>query len=933
MRDKLLKYSVIGAIASLMSCQVLFNLAQSAPVVSVNQAQHGRHTSANASYHKYLNDRLDNFSGGAAVNYSTATTTKDGLMAKEDKVKTDNTSRTYNPMAYGAYGDGTTHPISGAYTLEAAKSKWSNISTIITTTNHETDWCATMSAAKDALANNATLVIDKMFFVGGDTVTVESVSGINSNTIRISGTATRNTGFITDTDTVILKLLQLSGVIVENIILDNSRGIGTAANTSIGLQIGDTSHPVGSAEIINVTSRWLGTGIDIRNASYTNIEAPRIFSPSYYGIVIQNLDNPDAGDISITNGTLAGDPSGGSLAGIYQLSSGGLRLSNNKTQYFNNGIQLVTDTGIATGILQIIGNSVENFFNYAINLLNSGAGSTWVETQIQNNQIGTHQVGAQGIIVDGLTSFDISNNTGYASATGAEFLRVKNSSGGNIGANAFSNYSTGVITESTVTNTRVAPQVGVDSGISLVNQSTGVIDMGNNSLMVRGELTSSAAAPLAFVDVKGSFSGGEGSFVAFENEYVGTNGVPFLARKSRAGGAALSGDFGGTYRHQFHNGTSFVTRADLASKLLDASTGEATLYFATHNVNEGTIRVGLGLDEKQNIRVATALPTVGANNGAELNLLLTNSSSSPSTGITDFVALRGTDISGAGTTGLEIKTEDNKVWKFGTALTFPDNTTQTTAATSTSSGTAGLVQLADGSGGFTSNANLYVSGNTLIVPSSFLIGSLTSTSSTTALRADQGKVISDRIPAITAYAIPRSTSAGTAYEASPMYYNATGIGIGTATPITLSDIYSTSAAGAQLTIRDSVTSAGGGGVLNLRHQAASDNYAAANDRLGQISFGSRSSGGISRNGVTLAVYADENYGDSAIASHLRISTATTGATTPTERVRIKSTGVVRFIPQAAPASCELGDCYFDSTSNKLTCCTTAGTPGTWTAAW
>ena len=43
------------------------------------------------------------------------------------------------------------------------------------------------------------------------------------------------------------------------------------------------------------------------------------------------------------------------------------------------------------------------------------------------------------------------------------------------------------------------------------------------------------------------------------------------------------------------------------------------------------------------------------------------------------------------------------------------------------------------------------------------------------------------------------------------------------------------------------------------------------------------------------------------------------STASTERVRIKSTGAVRYIPMATPASAEAGDVYYDSTSNKLRC--------------
>jgi len=49
-------------------------------------------------------------------------------------------------------------------------------------------------------------------------------------------------------------------------------------------------------------------------------------------------------------------------------------------------------------------------------------------------------------------------------------------------------------------------------------------------------------------------------------------------------------------------------------------------------------------------------------------------------------------------------------------------------------------------------------------------------------------------------------------------------------------------------------------------------------------------------------------------------TLSTGGSGGTERVRIKATGQVRFVPLAAdPAGAEAGDVYYNSTSNKLKC--------------
>lgn len=59
-------------------------------------------------------------------------------------------------------------------------------------------------------------------------------------------------------------------------------------------------------------------------------------------------------------------------------------------------------------------------------------------------------------------------------------------------------------------------------------------------------------------------------------------------------------------------------------------------------------------------------------------------------------------------------------------------------------------------------------------------------------------------------------------------------------------------------------------------------------------------------------------GSGSYAGHLSIWTRPPASGNQEERVRIKSTGQVRFIPLAAdPAGAEAGDVYYNSAVNKL----------------
>jgi hypothetical protein len=85
-----------------------------------------------------------------------------------------------------------------------------------------------------------------------------------------------------------------------------------------------------------------------------------IYDNSNGGIVFGNSTNPDSGDSSISECVILNWSYPGTLAvAVQQLSSGGLRLVNNKINSFVQGYQLSLAPGAATGDLIITGNSFE----------------------------------------------------------------------------------------------------------------------------------------------------------------------------------------------------------------------------------------------------------------------------------------------------------------------------------------------------------------------------------------------------------------------------------------------------------------------------------------------------------------------------------------------------------------------------------------------
>jgi lysophospholipase L1-like esterase len=258
-------------------------------------------------------------------------------------------------------------------------------------------------------------------------------------------------------------------------------------------------------------------------------------------------------------------------------------------------------------------------------------------------------------------------------------------------------------------------------------------------------------------------------------------------------------------------------------------------------------------------------------------------------------------------------------------LKFPDSTTQTTAAKLSAGGVGDTyIQITDGTGGFTRDTNLYMTGS-LVNTADIKINGGTG-------GAEFWNTIYTKYPLGSGSTVQRVNAAGTATEDSQITSNSTGVGINTASPKNNLDIYSSTATPIAL-IRDERTTAGAGGGLRLFHNNATGGYPSSADQLGFISFGGFNATPTARSGAVINSLASETWTSSTNAADLLFKTTITGAISPTERLRIKSTGAVKFVPQAAPSSCEEGDCYWDSTSHKLTCCTTAGTPGSWAAAW
>jgi hypothetical protein len=159
-----------------------------------------------------------------------------------------------------------------------------------------------------------------------------------------------------------------------------------------------------------------------------------------------------------------------------------------------------------------------------------------------------------------------------------------------------------------------------------------------------------------------------------------------------------------------------------------------------------------------------------------------------------------------------------------------------------------------------------------------------------------------------------------AVSASVIYDTGTNVGIGTATPTSLLEMYSASAANFTVfgdgptnitTARNSTDTSGANLVLRkARGTTASRTAVASGDTMGTLFF-SAYGGTSNRNIATIVGTVGTYTSDTDISSNLIFNTTPTGSVTPTERMRIDSSGNVgigtsaplgRFTSERAAAS-------------------------------
>lgn len=131
-------------------------------------------------------------------------------------------------------------------------------------------------------------------------------------------------------------------------------------------------------------------GIESVNAMALTVDACYFSGHQSAGVVICNRYQHDAGDSTISACVFSN--AGTAAVGIFQYSSGGLRVVNNKILSGAIGIKQALDPGVQTSDLLVVGNSFEGQSTAAIEFSQSESTSRFSNIVICGNQFALHPI-------------------------------------------------------------------------------------------------------------------------------------------------------------------------------------------------------------------------------------------------------------------------------------------------------------------------------------------------------------------------------------------------------------------------------------------------------------------------------------------------------------------------------------------------------------
>ena len=292
------------------------------------------------------------------------------------------------------------------------------------------------------------------------------------------GTRITSTSATTD-----LITLAAHGCVVQHLAIDNLATGDATAGSAILVTVGD------GTVISDVSTQGFWIGVDIYDGAEWWVKACQIYGSVKYGIRVAHTDLPDGGDGTIYGCQIIANGVNCD-AGIYWVSSGGMRVANNKingrsTFKHIDGIRYAAAEGIYTGILLINGNSIENYTRHGVFITSPTVGTINYIT-FTGNHFGTASTASSSIHLDGSAGASL----GHISIAGNI---VCGPSDGSVGAVKL-NHTAGVhMAGNTInTGTKLTTRVGTNTAFRLADRRFPVFITGANTHTATGAVNAYA---------------------------------------------------------------------------------------------------------------------------------------------------------------------------------------------------------------------------------------------------------------------------------------------------------------------------------------------------------------------------------------------------------------------------------------------------------
>lgn len=351
----------------------------------------------------------------------------------------------YRPENYGAVGDGTTDDTAA----------WQAMLAALPTTG------ATVLVARKYLVPNGGLTLARPVRIVGTTSGLYSAEGA---------------GIVVAADAVTALTLTGRSVVIEDFTVFGPGG-SSLSTTSVGVSVtGDMFHAR------NLITYGFSTGLRVTGA-YWHIDGCTIRKWYRTGIEVYSVGGAgDNGDSTIIGSTIDKSSeatwSGGTA--VSWTGGGGLRFHDNKiigaiANKLANGIIYTPASGVATGVLLVQGNSIEQFTGTGVGVVN-GSGGIFNSLIITGNEIAAYDQAASTCISidEAISGVIIGNNHLYYATNGIDVANIANAA---ISGNSITKMTgVGIHVQTTATSISVNPNqpILMDSGTPIVIDNSGL---------------------------------------------------------------------------------------------------------------------------------------------------------------------------------------------------------------------------------------------------------------------------------------------------------------------------------------------------------------------------------------------------------------------------------------------------------------------------